>query len=319
MKRFLTNIMILLTGLLFVINLLPYLAGLHFGFELFSHFRFQYLWLFALSSLFFIAVSNKKWLSIALVGLLLNAMPVLSFCCFPITSGTATAATTHKTSLLLSNLLSSNRHYQSLLDEVQSHRPDFIVLLEFSPAWQKALKPLDKHYPFQKRIPRNDNFGMALYSKFPLSNIEVNDFAQNGIPSISATAHLYHQSLQLIATHPLPPMNANMAQQQDIQLENLAHFIQQESKQATLLAGDFNSTPWSPRYQKLINASGLVNSRQGFGLIPSWPVALRFSAFQIPLDHVLVSKNIQTQAIKRLNTIGSDHYPVYVEFGLTPN
>ncbi len=308
--------MILLTGLLFVINLLPYLAGFHFGFELFSHFRFQYLWLFAFSTLFFIAVANKKWLSIALVGLLLNTIPVLSFCCFALTPGTATAAINHKTSLLLSNVLSSNRHYQSLLNEVQSHRPDFIILLEFSPAWQKALKPLDKHYPFQKLIPRNDNFGMALYSKFPLSNISVEDFAQNDIPSIHANAQIFQQELRIIATHPLPPMNAAMAEQQKKHLEQLATFITKNKNLPTLLAGDFNSTPWSPLYKKLITTTRLTNTRQGHGLYPSWPTTLGFSALQIPLDHVLLSSNIQTHSIKRLDTIGSDHYPIYVEFKL---
>jgi len=301
--------------LLFLINALSYLAGFHFGFELFSHFRYQYLWLFALSTLFFITVFNKKWLAIALLGLLLNAIPVLSLCCFSIKFDTATAATTNKASLLLSNVLSSNKNYQLLLNAIDKHKPDFIVILELNPSWEKALQSLDEHYPFQKVIPRNDNFGIALYSKVSLTNIEVKDFAQNDIPSIIANAHLFDQELRIIATHPLPPMNAALAKQQQQHLENLARFIQ-NNKGSTLLAGDFNSTPWSPRYKNLIKKTGLINTRQGRGLYPSWPTGLKFSALQLPLDHILVSNNIRTQNIKRLDSIGSDHYPIYVEIRL---
>ncbi len=312
LKKSLTNIAILLTGLLFAVNALSYLARFHYGFELLTHFRFQYLWLFALSALFFLLVFNKKWLVISLLGLILNAVPVLSFCCYSIKPA---AVTSNKASLLLSNVQSSNRHYQYLLDRIATHKPDFIVLLEFSPDWANALIPLDEHYPFQKLIPRNDNFGIALFSKFPLSNVEVKDFAQNGIPSIVATAQLFNQTLRIIATHPLPPMNSTMAAQQEQHLENLAAFINKDKNSASLLAGDFNSTPFSPRYKKLIKETGLINSRQGKGLYPSWPSNLVYKALQIPLDHVLISKGIQSQSMKRLESIGSDHYPILFRFG----
>nr|WP_094673053.1 hypothetical protein [Hydrocoleum sp. CS-953] len=68
------------------------------------------------------------------------------------------------------------------------------------------------------------------------------------------------------------------------------------------MAGDLNTTMWSPYYQKLEQKTGLRNSRLGFGILPSWPakgfshsivfyILSRF--FQIPIDHCLISSEIK--------------------------
>jgi endonuclease/exonuclease/phosphatase (EEP) superfamily protein YafD len=116
-------------------------------------------------------------------------------------------------------------------------------------------------------------------------------------------------------------MNELFAEIQEIHLKNLAHFIQSinaisvsKDTRLVLVAGDLNSTPWSPRYRKFMSRTDLKNTRQGKGIYPSWSAGgIIGYLMQIPLDHVLVTKNIHTQKFEKLDSINSDHFPIYVE------
>jgi endonuclease/exonuclease/phosphatase (EEP) superfamily protein YafD len=299
------------TGLLLIINAFSFLGEYDYLCELLTHFRLQYLVLFLVSSLFFIILFNKKWLLLSLFGLLLNAIPVLSLY---LPAEGHVAGKNHEVSLLLANVLSSNQLYAALLNEIKRKKADIIVVLELTPQWANKLKTIDKNYPHQKLIPRSDNFGIGLYSKYPLENINTVDFAGNEIPSITASILIDKKHLNIIATHPFPPMNSALAEQQKIHLENLADYAKSKKGMAIVIAGDLNSTPWSPRYKAFMNNAGLKNTRQGKGIYPSWSAGGAIGyLMQIPLDHVFVTDNIYTQKFEKLNSINSDHFPIYVE------
>ena len=318
LKKVFVKIATLSTGLLLIINLFSSLGEYHFLFELLTHFRLQYLVLFLVSSLFFIIFFNKKWLLLSLFGLVFNAIPVLSIY---MPAEVDTTGKNNEVSLLLTNVLSSNQSYAALLNIIELKQADIIVVLELSPQWANELKTIDKKYPYKKLIPRTDNFGIGLYSKYPLENITVMDFAHNGVPSITASIRFNKDYLNIIATHPIPPLEESLAEQQKMHLESLAHFTQSKrdlmlpiDTTLLLVAGDLNSTPWSPRYRKFMSGADLVNTRQGKGIYPSWPAGgIVGYLLQIPLDHVLVTENIHTQKFEKLDSINSDHFPIYVE------
>jgi len=74
-----------------------------------------------------------------------------------------------------------------------------------------------------------------------------------------------------------------------------------------MLAGDFNTTPWAPGYRELLAA----DLRDGERALASWPAFLPFPV--IPIDHVLVSKELRVLSKRRGPPLGSDHYPIVVE------
>lgn len=317
-KLFFIKALSISTGLLLLINLCSYFAEYHFVFELLTHFRVQYLVLFLLSSILFIVFFNKKWLLLSLIGLSINATPVLSIY---LPASVDASEKNHQVSLLLSNVLSSNQSYSALLHKIQQKQPDIIVVLELNHHWAKALKVIDQQYPYQKTLPQKGNFGIGLYSKYPCESVKVVDFANNGVPSITASVRFGEDYLNLIATHPIPPMNEKSAEQQIRHLENLAQFAQSNrdltlsiDKVPVLVAGDLNSTLWSPRYRNLTGLASLTNTRQGKGIYPSWSAGgILGYLMQIPLDHVLVTDSIYTKKFEKLDSIDSDHYPIYVE------
>jgi endonuclease/exonuclease/phosphatase (EEP) superfamily protein YafD len=104
-----------------------------------------------------------------------------------------------------------------------------------------------------------------------------------------------------------------MARQRNQQLQTIASFLRPKTN-PVLLLGDLNISPWSYYFEQLLTQANLRNSAYGWGVMPSWPVA--FPALLIPIDHCLVSEGITIHQRRNGSAVGSDHYPVIVDFSL---
>jgi endonuclease/exonuclease/phosphatase (EEP) superfamily protein YafD len=77
----------------------------------------------------------------------------------------------------------------------------------------------------------------------------------------------------------------------------------------TILAGDFNSTPWSFARQREDHAFGLIRRTRA---LFSWPAAFHMPFPLLPIDHVYAGPAWATVSVERGPKLGSDHYPVVV-------
>jgi endonuclease/exonuclease/phosphatase (EEP) superfamily protein YafD len=77
------------------------------------------------------------------------------------------------------------------------------------------------------------------------------------------------------------------------------------------VVGDLNVTPWSPTFRDLLQAPGLVDTARGRGLRGTWPVCL--PGMRIPIDHCLVSGDLQVLDRQVGPGVGSDHFPVMAD------
>ena len=193
---------------------------------------------------------------------------------------------------------------------VREARPDFIVAEEVNARWWAALTESGE-YPYSVSRVREDNFGIALLSRRPIREGRVINSAGRGLPSIIATIDLDGRTLTLIGTHPLPPNGRDYFSDRQTQLRETARIAARQSRPLMLL-GDLNTTSWSPIFAELVQVSGLIDSRRGFGIQPSWPVQVPF--LLIPLDHCLASPDIIIKDRQTGPNIGSDHYPIIVDF-----
>ncbi len=169
--------------------------------ELFSHFRMQY---FVVSILLTIVFAFLKWRNYFLLGLATVALNAWFIVPWYLPTD-APDPSDGDVRLLHANVLSSNQDSERLLALVEDVDPDLLVLQEFTPAWLDAVEPIASSYPYRVVEPRDDMFGIALYSKYPLDSTTVIGSVPLGHPDIVATALIGGARLNIISTHPIPP------------------------------------------------------------------------------------------------------------------
>jgi len=195
-------------------------------------------------------------------------------------------------------------------DFIYNANPDIIVLEEISSQWVTDLASLTNSHQYSVIQPREDNFGIAIFSKLPLAESEIVYIGNAGVPSIVTTVSIDKTKLRVIATHPLPPGGREYSQWRNEQLACIPDYIR--SSLPVMVLGDLNVTPWNYQFRKLLKRTGMKDSSQGFGVQPSWP---NYNPLlRIPIDHCLHSQNIKIIDRKIGSDVSSDHYPVIVDF-----
>jgi len=297
-----------IAGLIAVATLLGFLGTLHWILDLLSHFRVQYLQLALLMVGICLWVRRNKCAIVLICIAAFNYAFIL-----PLYMGKpdATVANGSPVRAMLMNLNASNGNTEQVLKSIESADPDLLVLEETTPTWAFELSQLSEIYPHHVVEPREGCFGISLLSKLPLSQGKVVEIGSAGVPSILATVHLPQGDCSIIATHPVPPLGAESSNHRNNQLAELPG-ITKEQKHPVLLIGDLNTSPWSPYFSKLLHESGLKDSMKGFGFQPTWPSGSPLS--RIPLDHMLHSPEITIHNRMIGTDVGSDHFPVIVDF-----
>lgn len=288
-------------------TLAGFLGRFWWGFELATHFRVQYAVMLAVTSALLCRQQHLAGL-FALFALVNGLILAPRFLPLPIEDGQSSQARP-ALRVLLANVNSANRDARRIRETVLASQADFVALLEATPWLLEQLSDLADRYPHRVAAPREDNFGIALLSRQPFLRAEVVQFSTAGLPSIIAELADGPRHFTLVATHPLPPVSADLARDRNEQLATLAEFARQ-STHPLLLVGDLNISPWSPHFARLLADSGLRDS--GYGISPSWPVG--WLPLQIPIDHALFSAGIHIKYRKTGTDLGSDHYPIIVDF-----
>ncbi len=102
-----------------------------------------------------------------------------------------------------------------------------------------------------------------------------------------------------------------------VQVENsrrMLNIVQPLPKARLILAGDFNSAPWSFVRRREDKALGLERRTR---MLFTWPALGPTPPF-VPIDHVYAGPDWRTVSIRRGPRIGSDHYPVVAVLALAP-
>jgi endonuclease/exonuclease/phosphatase (EEP) superfamily protein YafD len=304
----LIGIVDVITVALAIVTLFGFLGRFHWFPDLFSHFRVQYMQLCLVP--FFITMwkrRNKR--AAALVILVcINYALVL-----PLYIGKPAPATGTPFRAMLMNINAGNGNTEQVLGSIRQAGPDILLLEEVTPKWARELEVLNTTYPYRVAEPQEGCFGIMLLSKYPLEHGKVVQIGQAGVPSIVAEAFFPNGVVTIIGTHPVPPIGAAGSRERNTQLAALPDMVHQQ-QHPVLLIGDLNTSPWSSHFTQLLNASGLKNSMKGFGHQPSWPANHFF--LRIPLDHVLHSPEITIHNRMVLQGVGSDHFPVIVDFSI---
>ena len=222
--------------------------------------------------------------------------------------------------VLISNVLMENEGKRRLLDLVAETDPDVVLAVETDEKWAQAMEPLADSYPHVVRQPQDNYYGLMLFSRLPLVEPRVEFLVQDDIPSVHAALEL--PSGELVALHGLHPRPPEPIRDQDstprdAELVVVGRAIGNTASRPTIVVGDLNDVAWSPTTRLFLRLSRLLDPRIGRGLFSSYNA--NNPLLRYPLDHVFHSNHFRLVELRRLPSVGSDHFPMLVELSYEPD
>lgn len=308
-KRLLTETFQILGWLTAVVSTITLFNQLHRYLELLSNFRLQYFFASIICLLSLLLLRSYKSAALLTLIVMLNTAHILPWYFSP----TAADNQQIQIKLMHSNVYTPNDNYQKLIDLVLKENPDLLILQEVNPLWLDNLQTLEISYPYQFTVPRQDNFGIAVFSKYEFDQVEETYLGPVHVPSLKFDITVSDFQFTTIATHPLPPSSASYSVARNAQLDEIAK-IASDIQTPLVVIGDLNVSMWSYNYQLFEKVAQLTNTRKGQGILPTWPNMLPIA--MIPIDHCLVSSQFTVQEMKVGREIGSDHLPILVTVGV---
>lgn len=220
--------------------------------------------------------------------------------------------------LLIANVFQDNRKYADYHQLIKKCSPDVILMVETNQWWQDKMDSLGSEYPYQIKIPLENTYGMLLYSKLELLDGSVKYLVEDDIPSIETEVKLPSgELLKLFCLHPRPPVPQENPQSTERDKEILLVAKKaKESRYPAIVIGDLNDVAWSYTTELFSKISELLDPRKGRGFFNSFNAKYFFLRF--PLDHVFCSADFTLTSISRMNSCGSDHFPMCINLQYDP-
>lgn len=219
--------------------------------------------------------------------------------------------------LLVSNVRMDNEEKAGFPALVKKYNPDILLVTEPDQAWATAISTLDEDFPYSIKYPLGNTYGLMLLSKLPLSESAVNFLVKDDIPSIFTKITLPSGvKIDFYGVHPEPPQPGTDTYERDTELLIIGKKIK-KSKNPTVVAGDMNDVGWSDTSTLFRKYSKLVDPREGRGLYNTYSVTVPLLRY--PLDHIFYSKEFGLLSLKKLEDIGSDHFPLLIGLNYEPD
>jgi endonuclease/exonuclease/phosphatase (EEP) superfamily protein YafD len=280
--------------------------------ELASHFRVQYFVALIIAAAVAILIRKRRTGFVFVVFALINLSAFL-----PLYFGREPLPTGGKPfRVVMMNVLSSNRRADLVTDFIRQADPDVIVMGEVTGRWMSQTQSLAQTYPYVEACPREDNFGIALFSKRPFIRSGIAQVGDAGVPSVYAELEVDGRPVFFMGTHPISPASPGNSRYRDTQLGEIPAFLKKATSSPIVLLGDLNVTPWYRAFRTLVRESGLKDTAKGRGVQCSWPAFPHMFHMRIPLDHCLVSPEIGVVDRRLGPGIGSDHFPLIVDLAV---
>ena len=289
-----------------IMTVTGFLGQFFWFFDLFSHFRVQYFLVLVIAAV--CLIRHRRLMAGVFICFLIANL----FAIAPFYYGSRIVRSEDNESIrvFFSNVLTNKGDPERTRAAIEKCAPDIVAMVETDHEWKRRLKWLAESHRYTEISTRDDNFGVSLFSKFPIVKSEIVNFGNSPVPSIVATVNCRGKNVEFIITHPLPPTGGKNAACRDAQLTAIGDYAKRSS--TLMLLGDLNTTPWSHSFRQLMSKSDLIDSSRGCGIQPTWPNYCFI--FLIPIDHCLHTSDIVITDREVGEDIGSDHYPLIIDF-----
>jgi endonuclease/exonuclease/phosphatase (EEP) superfamily protein YafD len=219
--------------------------------------------------------------------------------------------------VLDTNLLAP-RPSDALARELLDARADVLVVQELSDEWLATLdaQGARERYPHRIVEPHSldaDYFGIGIFSRSPLEASGIDRLpGRLAVPLAWADLRVGDRDVRIESVHTAPPATSAWASLYREHVDHLVERVEHETRDAMVLAGDFNASPFSHAHRRLLGA-GLREAHEsvGRGLATTWPNGV-FLVPPMRLDHVYV-RGAGVRSVRELPAITSDHSPIVAD------
>jgi endonuclease/exonuclease/phosphatase (EEP) superfamily protein YafD len=221
------------------------------------------------------------------------------------------------------NLLAPNPS-RAFASELLALRADVLVLEELSDEWNELLRERGvlARYPYRNvetHPMREDYFGLGILSRYPILDHERIVFGEERYPLLRVDLNIEGRRVRVYAVHTVPPVDSALlalqARQMDTLIAQLLGDGADPNFDVVLAAGDFNATPTSYEYRRLLSTGfAAAHELTGNGFTLTWPNGTR-ALPPMRLDHIFMHGGFALDMHKGRGE-GSDHAPIYLDLVL---
>jgi endonuclease/exonuclease/phosphatase (EEP) superfamily protein YafD len=306
-------------------SLLPLVRSDYWFIRIFDYPRSQKFWVNAvvLASFAFLAQFDKTHDVVFIIILLLNQGYIFSliYSYTPLASKQmkeCSDAGLDSIKILIANVFQDNKDTDLCTAAIKKLTPDIVLLVETDDKWCAEVQGCLEGYNYRVLQPQSNTYGMILFSKLEIVRHTIRFLVERDIPSITADIKTRSGAIfRLYCLHPKPPVPGESKDSTDRDAEIL--MIGKEAKACkypVIVAGDLNDVAWSYTTHLFLKVSELLDPRIGRGFYSTYHA--NHKLFRWPLDHVFCSSHFYLKDLKRLPSINSDHFPIFIEVSLMP-
>ncbi len=215
------------------------------------------------------------------------------------------------------NVLVDNLDPQPFLAIPEIAGADILVLQEVRPLWQNALIASGR-WPFESSRDLAANTDMKLLSRFPVLDartVSPESADTGGRFAVRFELSIEGRIVVLYAVHPQTPRGQHAWRERAAYFRDLQAAVRSEPADApVVVAGDWNTPPWSPFFQDFLSSTGYRTTESRW-----WPLPTRFSIrlwaltwIGTPIDRVVLSPALGLEELAMGPKFGSNHLPVVV-------
>lgn len=228
----------------------------------------------------------------------------------PLIPGSASASDTTRIRVVSFNMYKANPDAEAAMDWIIGQDADFVILLEAFPANLPAVARLKQRYPYSYNCVGSGYCSTVIFARQPAKEVwpmaSGDPENRRSLSAVAAHFEIAGRTIPVTGVHFDRPWPLGQQEQYWEELSNVAATVGRRG----ILAGDFNSAPWTFAMRRL-SAGGEL--RLASGGIGTWPTNAPAGVLRLPLDQVYLGPCLDPVSVRRGPALGSDHFPVVTD------
>jgi endonuclease/exonuclease/phosphatase (EEP) superfamily protein YafD len=328
MRRTLTPIFRLFVGALCLVAALSLAGRFLVAVELYSHFQPPLLLACAAATVFCLALREATMSAVTLLLTAALGWSTASYLLPP--PALPPQSGPQPLRILWANLQNWTTSGEALDAVLGDARADIVVLTELSTRHVRAVERARARWSYQTGFPQGSAFELLMLIRREPRELRVHQPLGDQFPIFDALwcpggdQGWAGACVAIVALHAVRPALPGgfigiEPTRRDAMLMAAAEAARQRiaERHRVVLMGDFNTTPWSASFGRVLDRTGLRDSATEPSERPYWARPTWFSRWPgigLPIDHILLSPGFRIHERRLGPFFGSDHRPLVIEF-----